>query len=41
MKVHTYDYHELRGYNLEQRRRLLAEHRCNIMEWFYMTPLNN
>ena len=37
-KAHTYCYEELSGYNLATRKRLLAENRPSIMEWFYMTP---
>lgn len=39
-KAHSYNYEELRGYDLGTRRLLLAEQRAGIMEWFYMTPLN-
>ena len=37
-KTHTYNYSELREYNLEDKKKLLKEDRPNIMEWFYMTP---
>lgn len=38
-KAQWYDFEELRGYDLSTRRKLLAEHRPSIMEWFYMTAL--
>lgn len=36
-KARTYDYEELRGVDLKTRRRLLAETRPGIMEWFSLT----
>jgi len=40
-KAHSYDYEELGGYSLAERRMLLAEYRPQIMEWFYMTPFKS
>ncbi len=37
-KVKTYDYPELKGYSLADRKMLLAEYRPAIMEWMFMTP---
>jgi hypothetical protein len=37
-KAHTYNYEELRGYDLAARKILLAEDRAVLQEWFYMTP---
>lgn len=37
-KAHYYDYAELAPYDLEQRKKLLAERRRSIMEWFFFTP---
>lgn len=37
-KAHYYDYAELEPYDLEQRKKLLAERRRSIMEWFFFTP---
>ena len=37
-KAHTYEYDELQGRGLVERRALLAEGRPGTMEWFFMTP---
>ena len=37
-KAQIYEYCELEDFTLEHRRRLLAEYRPHIMEWFFMTP---
>ena len=36
-KAKTYDYDEIAGQDLHTRRRLLAEHRPHLMEWFLAT----
>jgi hypothetical protein len=38
-KAREYDYPELRGYNLQQRKDLLMEGRSAIMEWFFCRSL--
>ncbi len=37
-KAQEYSYIELEGLSLETKKRILAEGRLAIMEWFYMTP---
>jgi len=37
-KAHEYSYPELEAFDLATRRRLLAEHRPTVMEWFFATP---
>ncbi len=37
-KALYYDYAELAPYDTEQRKKLLAERRRSIMEWFFFTP---
>jgi len=38
-KAIYYDYSELAPYDPEQRKKLLAERRHSIMEWFFFTPV--
>lgn len=38
-KARTYQYAELEGFSLAERKILLREWRSSIMDWFYMTPL--
>lgn len=37
-KVNSYHYDEINGFNEVGKRRLLAERRSTIMEWYYLTP---
>lgn len=39
-KARTYDYPEIRGYDLATKKELLAEHRPSIMEWFFLESKN-
>jgi hypothetical protein len=40
-KALTYDYSELEGFCLADRKMLLAEYRPSIMEWFFFSPRIN
>ena len=37
-KAQQYEYEELEGFSLEERRQILREGRPAIMEWFYLRP---
>lgn len=37
-KPHYYDYAELKGFDLKEKKILLGERRKAIMEWFFFTP---
>ena len=37
-KAQQYEYKELEGFSLEEKRKILREDRPAIMEWFYMKP---
>ena len=37
-KAQQYDYKELEGFSLEEKRKILREGRPAIMEWFYLKP---
>jgi hypothetical protein len=39
-KVHTYDYAELAGFDLEAKRELVGEFRPAIMQWFFFRSKN-
>ncbi len=39
-KVYLYDQPELSGYSLDERKKLLTEHRREVMEWFYFKTKN-
>jgi hypothetical protein len=37
-KAQLYEYKELEGLSLEERKQILCEYRPAIMEWFYLKP---
>lgn len=40
LKAKYYDYDELEGYSLDEKKTLLGEKRKSIMEWFFAVPKN-
>jgi hypothetical protein len=37
-KAQLYEYKELKGLSLEEKKQILSEYRPAIMEWFYLKP---